>query len=131
MIKIEHLARWITASVYEYFDSKKGSYEMFFEAVHPRKTEDHPNWFEVRLDGPHLREVSRNCWNGNVEINVLCRSSADIDLSHDDSSDQFACLVRIDGARDKIEGNYFGRIRPDTALEQGTVEGHYKLEFQL
>lgn len=158
MILIKHLSRWIKSSVSQHFSVPlKAEAHLFVEAQIPRKTQEHKRYFELRMDGPHLYEVSSSCWRGRVEVNILCTAVLDpqklydidvligiaqdavVDIPlfrfgngpDDDPADQFGCLYLLQSSNDMIEGHQFGRIETNTPLQQATVEGHYRIDLSF
>lgn len=149
-------ARWIFASVSKHFDDRKSTLPLFIEGQH-RATRDLKDYLELRMDGPRWLEVNRGCWTGRVEINILVSSAFDEKDYHrihryaglvqnaftrvieafrfgdgpDDDQSFLGCLIlqQNRGRRDFLELNHFGRITPEDALTQSSVEGHYEIEL--
>lgn len=148
-------ARWIFASVSKHFDDRRGNLPLYIEGQH-RETRDLKNYLELRMDGPNWAEVSKGCWIGDVEINILISTAFDDNDYHrshqfggniqaaftninaykfgdgiEDTQEFLGCLrLKQDiSGRDFIEFNYFGRRAIDDPIVQATVEGHYKIEL--
>lgn len=150
-------ARWIKASVSKHFvDAIDGEYPVFIENQH-RDTSEFPEFLELRVDGPRLREVSKDCWKLRVEINVLCQAvmnETDYHVIEDmvglsqsalvaqipvhqygnrsgDDNAFLGCLVLLQASesRDYLEANRFGQIDTRTKLLQSAVEGHYVMDL--
>lgn len=143
--------RWITASMLKYLDDNKPSGAFVYYEGQPRKTNGYDAWYEVRIDGPTARELSKDYWRLEIEVNILCSCGVDRDLYHidrmlgemgallsdapglfklgdgpDDDQSQLGCLTL--NMRDSNEGiipHKFGQIEPKTPLIQATIEAHY------
>lgn len=152
-------ARWIFASISRHFAdaASVATIPLFIEGQH-RDTRELKDFFELRVDGPNLREVSKGCWLLRVEINVLVQSTMDDDNYHRIHQNVGICSVAFDKVinvyrkgtgpfddqsfvgclrllqdrerRDYLEINHFGQIDVKTKLMQATVEGHYRMELQ-
>lgn len=149
--------RWSKASISKHFqDLLTPSYPMFIEGQH-RDTDAIPNFFELRVDGPRLLEVSKDCWKLRVEINILCQAvmndtdyhiiddmgglaqsafTYDIPVyrygnrSGDDDSFLGCYIIQQNREHvDYIEGNQLGQIDIQTKLLQSMVEAHYVMDL--
>jgi hypothetical protein len=146
--------RWIFASICKHFDARKQGISMYVEGQ-LRLVDDLQEFFELRIDGPNLTEVSHKYWKLYLEVNVLIQSikddadfhrdqrlcgiiaSAFTDIplfkyggsSVDDGTESLGCLTLLQDARskEKITISHFGQIEPNTNLIQSTVEGHYEM----
>lgn len=150
--------RWSKASISKHFNTLlTPSFPLFIENQH-RDTDEKPNFFELRVDGPRLREVSKDCWKLRVEINILCQSVMnDVDYHIIDDmvglaqsafinsipvcrfgnrpgdDDSFLGCYVIQQSKesiDFIEGNRLGQIDIRTKLLQSMVEAHYVMDLQ-
>lgn len=151
--------RWIFASVSKHFAdaASAASIPLFIEGQH-RATRELKNFFELRVDGPTLREVSKGCWIFRVEINILVQSVMTDTNYHthhqnvgvaaaaltstisvykkgnnaQDDQSFVGCLQLLQDRerRDFVEINHFGQIDTKTKLMQASVEGHYKMILQ-
>ena len=147
--------RWIFASVSKHFADALTP--LFIEGQH-RDTREFKDFFEMRVDGPTLREVSKGFWVFRLEINILVQSAMDdknyhrihqdvgnaaaafasaIDVfkkgnSPQDDQSYLGCLQLLQNreTRDFLEINHFGQIDVKTMLMQASVEGHYKMELE-
>lgn len=142
--------RWFKSSINKHFNDGKGTAHLYIEGAQ-RGTREQSEWAELRIDGPNFTELSRNCWEAYVEINVLisCQKGGLNLYGYDtlcgrftslfvtnlgiykygpevqDDQSFFGCLSQIE----KIQVSHFGVIDPATNLMQGTIEGHYKMVF--
>ena len=147
--------RWIFASVSNHFNTLAIAVPLplFIEGQH-RDTREIKDFFELRLDGPRMTEVSANNWQIRIEINCLVQSAMDETNYHrirqntgvvaamftgigifkygdglDDDQSQIGCMILLQDkrGRDFLEISHFGQIEPATKLLQSTVEGHYEM----
>ena len=150
-------SRWIHASIGEYFTNHFAvdSIPLFIEGQH-RDTNTLQDFGELRIDGPRLTEVSKDCWLFRVEVNILLTSVMNDVNYHriqqsvgiaqagfvvipvfrygtpgDDS--QLGCLQLLQSklSRDFLEANQFGQIGMKADILQATVEGHYKMLLNI
>ena len=150
------LPRWCFASIADHFATLKTSnFKMYVEGDH-RDTNTVPEWFELRIDGPYFREVSRNYWYVDVEINTLVETTlnendayrylknigkvmpafTDVikvfrfgnEATDDDSF--VGCLMLKQEFREKIVVSHFGLTSPDTKVRQSQIEAHYRMELE-
>ena len=150
-------ARWIMASVTQHFRTKlKPTAPVFVSGVQfiPEEVKD---FFEIRVDGPHLREWSIGFWRVYVEVSILIQSSMDqsdgdiyrlqqnIGITQAsflggipilkkgdgefDTGERIGCLslLRPKYGRDSLEANNFGQVGPQLGLMQAAVEGHFDM----
>jgi hypothetical protein len=148
--------RWIFATASRHFldAATAAGIPLFIEGQH-RATRKEKDFFELRMDGPNLREVSKDCWILNIEFNILIQSTmSDTDYHRihqnvgiaaaafepsisvfklgkgiQDDQSFVGCLQLLQNAatRDYVEINHFGQIDVKTKLMQASVEGHYKM----
>lgn len=70
----ENLARWIFASIADYFSgiATSLSLPLLVEGVDERESETmQESHAELRVSGPFLKELSHNYWKIQVDINIL------------------------------------------------------------
>lgn len=157
----ENWPRWIFASVSTHFREQLDPTQtglLFIEGQH-RATREKKDFFEFRMDGPTLQEVSKGCWVLRIEVNILVQSvmtDTDYHKPHTmvgqaataflkslpvyrfgknnppDDQTILGCLRLLQNvaSRDFLEINHFGQIDKKTKLVQATVEGHYKMLLQ-
>jgi len=148
------LCLWATASVFKHLVDQAGGVSVFIEGQQ-RNTEEDQVWYELRMDGPLYQQKTTDELRMDVEVNVLVsvvQDSRDIykirrhcglvasmftsciplkrygDIADDVLNDetQIGVLQVRTERREETGINYFGKVRPDTNLEQATVEGHYR-----
>lgn len=146
---IEHLPRWIKASVSEHFIANKSSYDLYIEG-HVR-LKDPQTGFELRINGPDIKEYSKGYNKVSLEINVLIRTLRDSkdQYSHekavgivvkaftntitiykygngvDDDSTMLGCIALQVNPGIKVTN--FGLVQPQSNLEFTTVEALYEM----
>jgi len=146
----EHWSRWIKASCAKHFSGISDETKFFVEGF-VRDTENLPDWVEFRIDGPFIKEHTRESWELAIEINVLISVTEGVDIYRqevivgrvtelfldcirvyrygngpDDDQTELGCLeLRKPSNREKLTVSNFGKLRPDTQLTQASVEGHY------
>ena len=151
--------RWIFASIskhfLDYFTAE--GVTLFIEGQH-RDTDTLQDFVELRIDGPRLTEVSKDCWLFRVEVNILITSimndtnyyrvQQNVGISQagciqidvfkfgdgvDDDGSFLGCfkLLQDKASRDFLEANQFGQIDVATKILQATVEAHYKMLLQI
>lgn len=66
----QNMIRWINASVNKYFKSKSSSIKMYIEGekIDLQKDEE---WAEVRITGPRYKELSKDSFHYEVDVNIL------------------------------------------------------------
>jgi len=147
----ENWSRWIQISVLKVFQTMAddNGVHLFIEGQE-RKTQNYSEYIELRTDGPHIRELSKGYFKLDFEINVLftCHMSKttmygpqilagliaqtlqSICVYRYGDGDTFLGVLQV--VMDKnnsVRTNQFGKIRPDTDIVQGTVEGTYKMHL--
>ena len=149
--------RWIVSSIQQYFETNKQGIELFFEGT-PRETKDEKDFAEVRIDGPHITEISKNYFLLKVDVNILVQSTMDEEDFHrihtnvgklvsvmtnipiykygdgvDDDDSLLGCLRLVQDAqgREPILVARLGQIEPTTPIEQVDIEGHYKMHLEV
>lgn len=151
--------RWIFATASKHFlaAATAAGIPLFIEGQH-RATRLEKDLFELRMDGPNLREVSKDCWILDIEFNILVQSTMSDSNYHrihqsvgiaaaafepaisvfkfgngiEDDQSFVGCLQLLQNreSRDYVEINHFGQIDVQTKLMQASVEGHYKMVLQ-
>jgi hypothetical protein len=147
--------RWIFASISKHFNDRRDGLPLFIEGQ-KRNTHELASFLELRVDGPHLTEVSKGDWLIEVEINILVQTAMNETNYHvhhtncgiaqaafttievyrygtgpDDDQSFFCCMQLLQDrrGRDRIELNQLGQIDKDVPLMHATVEGHYKMRL--
>jgi len=149
--------RWIFASVSQHFKDNVAdvfTIKQFVEGQF-RDTNKENEFFEVRVDGPVAREVSKNNWQLVAEINCListgfsdkdfhkhrrnvgrvssgfnhCISVFKYGTDVDDDQTLLGVLHLRGPTDDSVVTTHFGQVGPRTEMQQTTIEGHYEMEL--
>lgn len=145
----KHWTRWVTASIAKhFFDTKESAVEFFLEGSLRQDADSiATDLMEVRIDGPHMIEISAGCWKLEVNIGILVvtvTSDSDLYKHHvnignilddyvgtinvhkygtgvDDDDSLAFCLQR----QGDIVTRHFGQPDQAKRLQQSSVEGDY------
>lgn len=152
----EHLPRWIFASIAKYFSTGLSDYSTYVEGVDLPDTEETEK-IEIRIDGPWMREVSKDVLKINSEVNILVSVTMDSDLykihtikgkvaslfldipiykyGSETGDDQtlvgYFKILPTDDLKERVEIADFGQIDPNIKILQSTIEGHYEMIINL
>ena len=148
----ENWPRWIFASVSKHFYDRRQGLDFFIEGQH-RATRGEKDFLELRMDGPQITEISKNCYTLYGEVNILITSIMDNTNYHrihthagivaaaftmiplikygtgtDDDGTQWGCwnLIQNPFKRQRVDIFHFGQVDVRSEVVQATVEGHYK-----
>ena len=152
--------RWVKASVNWHFTNLQKDVVAAAQRIplyiegDERDTNDLADFAELRMDGPNIRQVQKDLYYLESEINVLIQSHLDpkdlykversigifslgfvmIDIFKfgdgvQDDGRHLGCMKLLKTLDEDIEVANFGIIRQDTRLMQSTIEGHYRLEL--
>lgn len=151
----EKWPRWINASIATHFKQKCNGLYQYTEGDE-RDTETQHDYFELRIDGPYVDEVSHKTYHVDVTINALVcsiKNDQNIYTLDDDIAIvtrgftnsiyiyQYEKTVLLDGEGNPIPPVYegclviqtkigvtrFGQIRTDERLMQAQVEASYRM----
>lgn len=156
MIFSKHWERWCKISIAKYFDSKKQSTYLFVEGFE-RQTEGLREYFELRMDGPNIRQLAKEQWRLYFEVNVLITVQQTntnawrpteltgiiqeafaqnilvkrYGTGPDDDQGLLGCLTLVipRAGGEKVQTSDFGMINPAQRIMQATVEGHYEIHL--
>lgn len=154
------MPRWIMASCRVFFDQRRGRWPMFFMHTAQKDLKKDSgqaitSYFEFRLDGPYIQQLTANETRYTIEINILCIANVDPKFSDQmemmlgqmaaafapvipffrfgdqpqDTRTQIGCLVLLQEKNDSVIISRFNQANPATEIIQASVEGHY--EFRL
>ena len=153
---LRNINRWIFASVTEHFNNNILDLHVYVEGFE-RTTRNVTDFVEIRMNGPDVREVSRNYFCMYVEFNALIQSTVVDSDKHrvhtdvgkvteafykaipvykygdgpDDDDSFLGCLILLQEGNDVLTIAHHGRIAIDSPLMQATVEGHYEMYLDL
>lgn len=145
----KHWTRWVTSSIAKhFFDTKESNIEFYLEGTLKQDADSiATDLIEVRIDGPHMVEVSASCWKLEVNIGILVVTlTVDSDLykhqvnignllddyvgqlnvykygTGGDDDDSLAFCMQRQG---DIVTRHFGQPDQAKRLQQSSVEGDY------
>jgi len=144
--------RWCYASICQHFEANRGSLHMFLEGEH-RQTQDHQQFFELRVDGPFYTQFQKGWWRLIVEVNAIvtvAKSDKDFHairrvtdavasiFTNDievykygsgplDDNTFIECLHAMDGFRRKLQISHFGQLQSSDDILMASIERHYKM----
>ena len=152
----QNWTRWIIASIQNYFNVNRQGITLFVEGT-PRDTREEKDFMELRIDGPHYTELSKDYWLLKLDVNILFQSTQDEHDFHrihknmgkiltiftdipiykygdgvDDDDSLLGCLQLIQDAqgREPILAPLLGQIKPEVPIMQGMIEGHFKMNLR-
>jgi hypothetical protein len=148
--------RWIFASVSNHFKqvAVDNDIPILIEGLEDRlsykvRDRDHA---ELRIDGPILNEISRNCFRLNVDVNILLQSYMSeanryiliencgvflegvtnipvfrYGTGPDDDSSYLGCLEIKDENKGGFGVHHFGQLKPDVRVRESIVTVSYSM----
>lgn len=145
-------SRWIIASVADYFMKTIPTIPVYMEGEVTDRRSNKPAWCELRLNGPHFREITRGHWELRFSINILIsavKNPKDMyaiyrvvgtieplfvtipvykygDEPDDNKDEKLGCL-NLDST--PVKTNHYGQVTTDKPILQSTVEGQYTMEL--
>lgn len=152
-MQLEHMPRWITASVNTYVKRQLAGRNLYIEGQQ-RNTSDMEDYFELRMDGPHMIQVTALEWNFYVTVNLLLTIKKDEQDMYklqklmgtalkalavcipvykfgngpdDDNASRIGELVRKEMPQAPVDTTTFGQIDPTLPVEQGVSAAPYEL----
>lgn len=152
--------RWITASVNKkfYAAAQAAGIPMYVEGMSNRATDLLEDFYEMRHDGPYLRDLNAGEFLTYLEVNIAVTVRQDTDNyrydtligtmvsvfyagpihvykygdNPQDDGSLIGCLyLRQEFKRDRLEVNRLERIHKDIRLRQALIEGHYEGQFTV
>lgn len=160
-------SRWIFASISKHFQDKidatfnsnpGGVVPKLYIEGDERITADLEQYFELRMDGPSFKELDKDFWIIDIEINILVtakKNSTDFsthliydlagmivsafkngikvykygDRDEDDQSFLECLQLHPQNAQDAILVTYLGDLGPDVTVTQAAVEAFYRMHL--
>ena len=147
----EHWPRWVFASITKHFvDHFDAAAKVSFVEGDKRNTALEKKFYEVRMDGPRSRQLSKGYWELFVPVNILIQTTMTNDThlhrkqigvafsgfadtisilklgnGPDDDGSFLTCFSLEGNKADPVKINDFGQVDTTVRLQQATVEGHY------
>lgn len=153
MNSIKNIKRWVVASIIKRLKELTEGIALYVEGtdLNTSKLDRH---FELRIDGPYSKPLTKDSYRHYVEINILVNSTraeddfyerhnlqgiaaqmlnGDIcvyktgnqDKNPDDDGTYYGVLQLIPSEQIKVSD--FGRINPTTEVYQAVAEAHYEM----
>lgn len=153
-----NLSRWILASVATYFKVVADSLNLtyFVEGIDERESDTmRAEHVELRVNGPNIREVSKDYWRAHVDINILLIDYMDMstenayDLNQwggeflaammkpipiyrlgtgvNDDDTLVGCLTQRKGISEPARLIHFGQISKTDRIRQAAVDGKFEM----
>ena len=144
-----NLDRWIISSIAKYFNDICTVDFMAEDQV--RDTAALSSWVELRINGPNIREWSKDVYTINLEVDLLISvraSESNIYLIHElagifesscdnipvykygDDDSYLFCLPLDSGMVSNIKKLYYGKA-DDTKIKRASVMAFYEVETTL
>lgn len=146
----QHLSRWIFACVTTHFLTRSQGIQSFIEGqIKQDLAIDH---YEIRMNGPDIRALTRNERHIDIEVNIFCASAindTNFHRIHDMAGIMAAAFTDIGifrvGPTDPVnDGTYigcltcdgirvlhFGQLDPSKDLVRASVTGKYSGHITL
>jgi len=158
----ENLARWVFASIADYFSTIVTGINLplLVEGVDERESEkmrgDHA---ELRVNGPFVRELSKNYWRIWVDINILLTNMMSMSQENaydiaqwggtfqeamlkpipiykygsnpSDDESLIGCLTLRKSKGDSVRLIHFGQISREDRIRQAAVDGRYEMYLSI
>jgi hypothetical protein len=140
-----HIPRWIKASIATHFEDRLSDTIPMYVEGEERDTNEETDFIELRVDGPFISIPSKNFYNYDISIDVLIQSILNRDDSYKLERNMNLALrgfelcipvfkyqnggeiVGILKMRNDLDINNFGIIRPDTRINQSSIEASYRM----
>lgn len=150
---IQSMPKWILASVASHFNAGRGTYPMYLEGQ-KRDTNSLQDWFELRMNGPDISEMSKNYFRFDILINTEIMSAYnDRDMFRvikfsgalaklftnkitirkygDEITDDRSVVVGCLQLNGDIKIIHYGRVKPEVDMNVSQVEASYYFETEI
>ena len=157
-----NLARWTMSSIAVYFKTVADNLSItyFVEGVDERESDTmRVEHVELRVNGPYVRELSRNYWRVHIDVNILLidymtmstENAYDINqwggeflaamtgtipiyrlgagVIDDDSL--VGCLTQRTGISEPARLIHFGQISKEDRIRQAAVDGQFEMYLTI
>lgn len=141
---LSNIPRRITACVNKYFDDNKASFLLWIEGTVP-SIPSQSRWAELRLNGPKVRESTKNQFTIEMSVDIMCCAQdtfnlytlediaghfmnlmVDIAITDNDGSPWF-CLIR----ESEVDMIPWGIIKKENNVRGTSVMATYKGEVNV
>lgn len=151
----EHIPRWTHASIRDYIKTAFAGVPILVEGENDKKPSSE-FFIELRIDGPNMTNIGTKVeYMGMVEVNLLltvnknekyvntlqdkiglcfkhldkCIPIRKIGSTQDVDDGSFVSVLQL--LDEDIEINVFGQVDPTVAIQQASVEAHYRFQITL
>ena len=151
MTNIEHLPRWVIASIATWVEARRDGVLLYVEGQDRKKLDKVEDFIELRVDGPHMVQQTNSDFDFYVEVSLLINSRKDGKDAYKmarllgkclkalsvcipvlrlgegtvDDKSQVGVLQRMESPKDPLDVASFGQIEPTQPNEQGTCVAQY------
>lgn len=148
--------RWIFASLTTWFESQRAGVKLFIEGD-DHDTADLADYFEFRMNGPHMWEKSKDFWEFQVTINILVVHKMDAVSIHtfhanigkmvaafvngiimyrfgegnEDDQQPFGCMQLMTSKADAVQVDHLGQVKSEIKEMQAMVQGTYCMYLEV
>lgn len=144
--------RWIFASFSKWFSDLRQGLDFFVEGE-DQKLQESENYFEFRMNGPIMTEISKDYWRLEAVINILVMSkqnATDIHTVHrnvgiaaaaftkcipiykyGDDGSQFGVMILTTYEKEQVRITHIGQVGPDVKAMQSMVQGYYCMLLEV
>ncbi len=149
-----HIKRWVKASVIKLFQTLNEGIELYVEGMDAVNVSRKDKHFELRIDGPYTKPLTKGSYRHYFEINILINSTRSEEDFYERENlqgivanilNRDICVYRIgnkdtnpadDGSlvgalqlipSEQIKVSDFGRINETTEVYQAVGEAHYEM----
>ncbi len=156
MAQDKNWPRWIFASLCKHFDDNRQTVKLFIEGADNDLSAE-TDYFEFRMNGPLIREMSKDFWKFEVVVNILIIHKFDNKSIHtlhnlvgiasaafqncipvfkygvgpdDNRLAQLGSFVLDTQGQNGVEANHFGQVGSDTKEMQSSVEAAYCMHLE-
>lgn len=151
---IEFIPRWILASVHIHIQNNKGNAYLWLEGQDRGVLKDHPDYLELRVNGPDMVQQTKTQFDFYVEVDILITSKPDGKDFHkmarlqgialkaltpcipvmkygdgpeDDKTVQIGVLQRMENPKSPTTVASLGQVEATQEINQGAVAAAYML----
>jgi hypothetical protein len=141
------------SSIAKHFDDNKQTLNIFVDGD-DRENKADKDWFELRWDGPRIKQFGHEQWQIYVAVNVVVSTgmtnetyrhtdnigfiqSLFIDplivykYKDTDPVEQLGCLRLLQDGKngETLRTNQLGQVEKTLRFQQATIEGHYQMDL--
>lgn len=145
--------RWIFASFSKWFYDSRNGIDFFVEGE-DQKVENLSTYFEFRMNGPLMTEISKDFWRLEAVVNILVTTKQNLTNIHthhtnvgiaasgftkcvpmyeygDNDTTQFGVMELKKQDNENIVITHLGQVNPDIKAMQSMVQGYYCMLLEV